>query len=188
MDVFSRFAVPVILIFSVLGSGCDGKPNSDRKPTDLSAGTSLDDSVITTKVKSALFADPEVKSFDIKVETRKGTVQLSGFVDSQTRIDRALDLARRVEGVKNVENHMTVRTGQSSLGNQIDDSVITSKIKSSFLADAEVKGLDILVVTNKGEVQLSGFADNSAQMERAIAVANKVEGVNRVINKMSVKK
>ena len=108
MDVFSRFSVPIILILSVLGGGCDGKPNSDRKPADLSVGTSVDDGVITTKVKSTLFADPEVKSFDIKVETRKGTVQLSGFVDSQTRIDRALDLARRVEGVKNVENHMTV--------------------------------------------------------------------------------
>ena len=63
-------------------------------------GTDIDDSTITTKVKSALLADADVKSFDIKVETRKGEVQLSGFVDNQAQIDRAIAVAKGVEGVK----------------------------------------------------------------------------------------
>lgn len=187
MDVFRRSLV-FVLAFAALLLGCDGKPGEAPKPSDASIGTAIDDSVITTKVKSALFADPDVKSFEIKVETRKGDVQLSGFVDRQIHVDRALDIARRVEGVKSVENHMTVKgAAPSSAGNVIDDSIITTKIKSSFLADDEIKGLDIAVVTHKGEVQLSGFA-SPAQIDRALQLARRVDGVTNVINKMSVKK
>lgn len=187
MDVFRRFLI-FIFVFASFLAGCDGKSGTGDKSSAVSVGTALDDSVITTKVKSALFADPEIKSVEIKVETRKGEVQLSGFVDNQAHVDRALDIARRVEGVKNVANHMTVKGATpSSAGNLIDDSVITTKIKSAFLADAEIKGLDISVVTHKGEVQLSGFA-TAMQIERAMQLAGRVEGVKNVINKMSVKK
>ncbi len=51
-------------------------------------GTEIDDTVVTTKVKSALLADAEIKSFDVKVETRKGAVQLSGFVDNQMSLKK----------------------------------------------------------------------------------------------------
>lgn len=187
MDVFRRFFI-YIFILSAFLAGCDGKSGTQDKSSAVSVGTALDDSVITTKVKSALIADPEVKSFEIKVDTRKGEVQLSGFVDNQSQVNRALDIARRVEGVKNVSNHMTLKDAvPSSTGNLIDDSIITTKIKSSFLADDQVKGLDISVVTHKGEVQLSGFA-NPAQIDRAVQLAGRVDGVKNVINKMSVKK
>ena len=187
--VFFQRSIIVILALSAFVAGCDKGPGEGQKNSAAAVGASIDDSVVTTKVKSALFADPDVKSFDIKVETRKGVVQLSGFVDSQTRVERALDIARRVEGVKSVENHMSVKgDAPSSAGNVLDDSVITRKIKSSFLADADVKGLDIGVVTHKGEVQLSGFAGSRAQIDRAMQIAGRVEGVKHVINKMSVKK
>jgi hyperosmotically inducible protein len=69
----------------------------------------VDDGVITTKVKSALLADPDVKSFDIAVVTRKGGVQLSGFVDSQAQIDQALAIAGKVDGVTTVGNEMSIK-------------------------------------------------------------------------------
>ena len=72
-------------------------------------GTEIDDSVITTQVKSALVSDPDVKSLDIQTETRKGEVQLSGFVDNEAQIERALAAARAVEGVKSVSNMMSVK-------------------------------------------------------------------------------
>jgi len=65
-------------------------------------GAKIDDSVITTKVKAALISDPIIKNFDIGVVTRDGEVQLSGFVEDQTQVDRAIEVAREVEGVKNV--------------------------------------------------------------------------------------
>jgi len=74
-----------------------------------STGEYVDDSVITTKVKSLLAADDFLKSFEISVETYKGTVQLSGFVDSQKAIDKAVEITRGVKGVKSVKNNLSVK-------------------------------------------------------------------------------
>ena len=73
------------------------------------AGEYVDDSVITTKVKSLLAADDFLKSFEISVETFKGIVQLSGFVDSQKAIDKAGEIASSVKGVKSVKNDLSVK-------------------------------------------------------------------------------
>jgi len=74
-----------------------------------STGEYVDDSVITTKVKSLLAADDFLKSFEISVETYKGAVQLSGFVDSQKAIDKAVEITRSVKGVKSVKNNLNVK-------------------------------------------------------------------------------
>lgn len=71
-----------------------------------SAGEYVDDAVITTKVKAAILDQPSLKSSEIKVETFKGTVHLRGFVASQSTIDRAGEIARRVHGVRSVKNEM----------------------------------------------------------------------------------
>jgi osmotically-inducible protein OsmY len=72
-------------------------------------GEYLDDSVVTTKVKAAILNDPELKVLQINVETFKGVVQLSGFVDSQGMMARAVEVTRGVGGVKSVKNDMRVR-------------------------------------------------------------------------------
>ena len=74
-----------------------------------SAGEYVDDSVITTKVKSLLAADDFLKSFQISVETYKGIVQLSGFVNSQQAVDKAVQIARSVKGVTSVRNDLIVK-------------------------------------------------------------------------------
>lgn len=164
------------------------KPEGPKPEAKTSVGTDIDDSTITTKVKSALLADADVKSSDIKVETRKGEVQLSGFVDSQNQMDRAVTIAKGVAGVKNVDNKMSLKTTSTTMGDKIDDGVITTKVKAALLGDSTVKSSDIGVVTRDGEVQLSGFVDNQSQIDRATEVAKGVEGVKKVINEMSVKK
>ncbi len=78
--------------------------------TQESAGEYTDDSVITTKVKAALLNEPGLKSFPISVTTFRGTVQLSGFVDNQTQIDKAVSVTRGVEGVKSVKVDLHVKT------------------------------------------------------------------------------
>ena len=72
-------------------------------------GEYVDDSVITTKVKTMLAADDFLKSFEISVETYKGIVQLSGFVDSQKAVDKAGEIASGVKGVKSVKNNLNVK-------------------------------------------------------------------------------
>jgi len=69
----------------------------------------VDDSVITTKVKSLLAADDFLKSFRISVKTYKGMVQLSGFVGSQKAVDTAVEIARSVKGVKSIKNDLIVK-------------------------------------------------------------------------------
>ena len=92
------------LLFAL--AGCAGTS------TQESTGEYIDDSVITTKVKSAFANDATVDAIHIKVTTFKGTVQLSGFAKSRQEIDRAVQLARAVEGVKAVKNDIQLRQAQ----------------------------------------------------------------------------
>lgn len=78
-------------------------------PTRESTGEYVDDSVITTKVKALLTADELLKAFQVGVETYRGTVQLSGFVNSQQAVDKAGEIARGVKGVKSVKNDLIVK-------------------------------------------------------------------------------
>ncbi|MES3022683.1 MAG: BON domain-containing protein [Pseudomonadota bacterium] len=83
-------------------------------PTATREGTGeyIDDTIITSKVKAALAADPDVKATEVNVETFKGNVQLSGFVSSDDHVQKAVDLTRKVEGVKSVKNDMRVKQAQ----------------------------------------------------------------------------
>jgi osmotically-inducible protein OsmY len=99
--VFIRYVLVLMLIATFVS--CAGTPKQE------STGEYVDDSVITTKVKSLLAADDFLKSFEISVETYKGTVQLSGFVGSQAAVDKAVQITRGVGGVKSVRNSLIVR-------------------------------------------------------------------------------
>jgi len=90
-----------MLFVSVLG--CAGTSQKE------STGEYIDDSYITTKVKASIVKDKELKSAEINVETFKGVVQLSGFVNSQSDIDRAVKIARSVKGVQTVKNDMRLK-------------------------------------------------------------------------------
>jgi hyperosmotically inducible protein len=172
-------------------AGCDRQVPSAETPASptTTVGTDIDDTVVTTKIKSALLNDSDIKAFDIKAETRKGMVQLSGFVNNQAQADRAMAVARAVEGVKGVENGMDLKEGKAAtVGNKVDDSIVTAKVKSTLLSDPGVKSADIGVVTRKGEVQLSGFVDNQAQIDLALKITRAVDGVQTVANEMSIKK
>jgi hyperosmotically inducible protein len=151
-------------------------------------GTDIDDAMLTTHVKAALLDNVDVKSFDLKVETRKGEVMLSGFVDNQTQIDNALAIARAVPGVVSVINSVNLKGAPTTLGTKIDDAVITTQVKAALIADDNIKGADISAVTRDGVVQLSGFVNNQGQVDRALEVAHSIEGVSRVSNELSLKK
>ena len=77
--------------------------------TRESAGEVVDDSVITSKVKAELIRDPDTKAHQINVETYRGIVQLSGFVDNAKARNRAVQIARETNGVKEVKNSLEIR-------------------------------------------------------------------------------
>jgi osmotically-inducible protein OsmY len=99
--VVIRFLVVVMMIAAFVAS--------TSTLVGSSAGEVVDDSVITTKIKAQLASDEFLKSFQISVETRKGIVELSGFVDSKKAKDKAGQIARGVEGVKSVKNALIVK-------------------------------------------------------------------------------
>lgn len=82
-------------------------------PDRVSTGQFIDDRVISTKVKAAFAEDPVVKALQVNVDTYNGNVQLSGFVQSPEEIRRAGELARRVEGVKSVQNDLRIRSAST---------------------------------------------------------------------------
>jgi hyperosmotically inducible protein len=187
--VLPLWGVCLLAAMATLGAGCSPAVDTSGAPApSTTVGAEIDDSVITGKIKSALLEDADVKSYVLKVETRKGEVMLSGFVDSPSQMDRAIAIAQAVAGVSKVDNSMTLKGAATTLGNKIDDGVITTKVRTALLADASIKSLDVAVVTRKGEVQLSGFVNNQGQIDHAMEVARGIEGVSSVGNEMSIKK
>lgn len=169
-------------------SGCNQAKDTTGTAEPTTIGNEIDDSVLTTRVRSALLADEYIRSIDIKVETRKGEVMLSGFADNQAQIDRGLFVSKNIVGVKAVVNKLVLKEGKQTVGNKIDDSIITGNVKAAMLKDPLMKSLEVSVVTRKGVVQLSGFVDSDLQLQHAMEVAKGVEGVTDVINSMGVKK
>jgi hyperosmotically inducible periplasmic protein len=175
-------------------AGCDrGADNNTAAGAGSTVGTQIDDSALTASVKTALMADDTVRSFDLNVETNNGVVQLSGNVISQAQIDQALQVARGVSGVREVENRMTIQPaaasagGSSTLGTAVDDTAITARVKSALLAESDVSGLAISVETSNGVVQLTGDVDNQAQIAKAEQIARAAEGTKSVQNQLKVK-
>jgi len=97
LKYFSALFMAIALLLSL---GCAS--TSTKEGT----GEYVDDSVITTKVKAAIFNEPTLKSAEINVETFKGVVQLSGFVKYQADMNKAVEITRGVKGVKSVKNDM----------------------------------------------------------------------------------
>ena len=97
------FGIVVLTIVLASAWGCGSTATREG------SGEYVDDSVITAKVKSAIFSDSTLKVNEINVETFKGVVQLSGFVRSQADIDKAVQVAGGVAGVKSVKNDMRVK-------------------------------------------------------------------------------
>lgn len=176
-------ASAVALMALLMGAGCGATR------TQKTAGETIDDSVVTGKVKTALTDDETTKARDIKVETYRGVVQLSGFVDTSAEKSRATDVARGVEGVKEVRNDIEVqtRTAERSAGEVVDDGVITVKVKAALIDNPATKARQINVDTRQGVVQLQGFVDTNDEKMAATDVARSVSGVQSVRNDLEIK-
>lgn len=104
MNPVSRLLYAVFVAVTLVSTvGCAATARQE------STGEYVDDSVITAKVKTAIFDEPSLKVAEINVETYKGTVQLSGFVASRSAADRAVSVARGVRGVTSVKDDMQLK-------------------------------------------------------------------------------
>src|SRR5262245_36556485 len=155
----------------------------------LTIACSQPDSVITAKIKASMAVDPTVKASEIEVATNDKVVTLTGNLNSQTEKDRALEIARKASGVANVVDMLSVRTSADSgnapepdrtLGEHVDDAVITAAVKTRLLEDPQVKGLKIDVDTREGVVFLTGNVRSQAESDRAVEDARGTHHVKDV--------
>jgi hyperosmotically inducible protein len=178
----------------------------------LTVACAQTDAGVTTNIKSKMAADDAVKAYQIDVDTSNGVVTLSGDVDSSLAKERAVQIARATDGVRDVVDNITV-TDTAPTGGLLDDrddadndrepdnaaergldrttatvgdAAITSAVKAKFLADTAVSGLKIDVDTSNGVVTLTGNVSSKAEAERAVTMARSTEGVSRVINNLRV--
>ena len=173
--------LPVLAATLLLIAGCA----SNRE--HQSVGDAVDDATITARVKTALAESPAVKAYQVDVETFGGVVQLNGFVDSTSAKNSATTVARNVSGVREVRNNLSITSGTETVGEAVDDTVITGKVKAALIADPLTKASQINVSTENGIVQLAGFVDSAAEKQQAGELARSVASVRGVRNELDVK-
>ncbi len=149
---------------------------------DMKEATS--DTWITSKAKIALYADGRVKGRDVSVETMNGEIFLRGKVESEEAKSAAAEVARGIDGVKNVKNDLQVVSASTRKAVTADDKVITRSVESRFSKDAELKKIDVR--TDAGVVVLSGQVASITAAARASETAHKVDGVKAVKNELRV--
>jgi hyperosmotically inducible protein len=180
--MMNKKVVSLIVVTALLGMAACSTTRTQRAP-----GEQVDDAALLTSVKSALASDPITDAGEINVDVNRGIVKLSGFVDSSKEQAQAVQVARSVKGVKEVQNDIAVQKKNESTGDAIDDSVLTAKVKTALITSPDTKAHQINVETKQGVVQMSGFVDSAAAKAAATTVAKSVTGVKGVKNELSVK-
>jgi hyperosmotically inducible protein len=146
------------------------------------------DAWVTTKVKTMLLFHRNVNSMT-NVNTKDGIVTLQGEAASQAQKDLTTEYVKDVEGVKGVNNVMTLtKTAKKTrtTGEKIDDASITSQVKMTLLYHRSTSALKTKVTTKNGVVTLSGKAANAAEKDLATKLVNDVNGVKVVKNRMTI--
>lgn len=163
---------------AVIGAGAAAGAAAayDRRST----GTFVDDEVIELKTLTAIQDDPELSAQGhISTTSYNNMVLISGEVPSEALRDRAGQIVKRVPKVRGVYNELKI-AAPSSLLTRSSDTVITGKVKTALLADPQVEGARVKVVTENGTVYLLGLVTH-AEADRATEVARRVSGVQRVV-------
>jgi hyperosmotically inducible periplasmic protein len=142
------------------------------------------DSGITSVIQASLQANDKVKAREVDVQTREGTVYLTGVVDTEEARHEAARVAWRTEGVEGVVNDLTV--GERTVGSWIDDVMISSKVKSKLIANTDIKAGDIDVGSSQGVVTLVGRVSSEKIKSEAESIARGTRGVKDVHNELLV--
>jgi hyperosmotically inducible protein len=182
MSTRNKLALLGVAAAVLLAAGCSATR------TQKSFGETVDDATVTAKVKSALIGDPATEARHINVDTRRGVVQLNGFVESADGRTQAVKVAKGVAGVTKVENNLRLQGEERSLDEVVDDGAITASVKAGLLTSKVTSGLAIKVETRDGRVELGGWVDSAAERAEAERIAAGVHGVRGVTNGLDIKK
>jgi hyperosmotically inducible protein len=142
------------------------------------------DSAISAKIDESLEASTAVKARQVNIQTREAVVYLTGIVDSEDARREAGRIAWRTAGVDGVVNDLTV--GERTVGDWVDDTLISSRLKAQLIADTDVRASDIDVSSSQGVVTLIGRVRTTAMKQDAERIARGINGVTGVNNELVV--
>ena len=186
---YSLFSFALIIALTLTGCGAavvGGAAYGGHKGAtdERSIGTLMDDSVISTTIKTKMISDEFVKARHIDVDVLNGVVYLIGVVESSYQRRMAADIARGVDGVRRVENQLLV--GKTTLGQVLDDTVLTSKIRTELLKDPDIRSTNIDVDTNNNIITLTGIVKSQKEKEKTLYIVQKVAGNRQVVDNLTV--
>ena len=171
-------------------AGIPGVKNVDNKlGIKGESPTANSDAWLRNKVKATLLFHRSVNGLKIEVNVKDGIVNLRGGAESLAQKELAAEYARDVEGVKGVNNEMTlIETAKKTqtVGQKIDDASITAQVKLSLLYHRSTSAINTKVETNNGDVTLYGKAGSAAEKNLVTKFASDVNGVNSVYNRMVI--
>jgi hyperosmotically inducible protein len=148
------------------------------------------DGWVGLKVKTALLFHRHVRATKTDVNVKDGIVTLSGEASSQAQKELTTEYAKDVEGVKEVNNQMTVAKNtdktEQSTGEKIDDASITAQVKLSLLSHRSTSAIKTKVETTDGVVTLTGISKNAAEKALVTKLVSDVNGVSSVVNNMTI--
>lgn len=142
------------------------------------------DSAISSKIDESLENSTDVKARQVNIQTHEGVVYLTGVVDSEDARREAGRIAWRTAGVDGVVNDLTV--GERTVGDWVDDTLISSHLKAKLIADTDVRASDIDVSSSQGVVTLIGRVRTTAMKQDAERIARGIKGVTDVHNELVV--
>ncbi len=167
----------------------------------MTTACSQSDAGITTAVKTKFAADDTVKAYRIDVDTKDKVVTLKGDVETAAARERAVEIAKATEGVRDVVDAMVLapatapttgvademKEAARDTGTAMTDASITAAVKSKMLADSTVSGLKIDVDTTNGVVSLIGNVGSASERRRALEIARETDGVKSVKDELKIK-
>jgi len=155
------------------------------RSTAQSAKGQVNDSWITAKTKIALYADDRVKGSQVNVTTNRGVVVLQGKVDSTEAKSSAAEIARGIDGVKEVKNDLQVVPRSEQKAVKASDKELTKSVKERLKRDPQLKNAKIDAQVDAGVVTLTGDAPSITASARASELAREVPGVRSVKNELA---
>ncbi len=174
-------------------AGLPGVTRVDNQlETKAEAASDNSDAWIASKVKMALLFHRNVSGIKTTVDVKDGTVTLKGEAASKAQKDLAGEYAKDIEGVKTVNNEMTVSSApdkpEQTSGEKIDDASITAQVKTALLTHRSTSAIKTKVETQDGTVTLTGVAKNAAEKSLVTKLVSDIQGVENVNNEMTVGK
>mgnify|MGYP001812395242 FL=1 len=149
---------------------------------DKTTGEMVDDAAIQASAKAKIMSDNFFGGMGMNLETRKGVVQLGGWVDDPAKAEAAAQAVAEVEGVVKVDNQLHAKPGDRSMGQSVDDGITTTRVKAAIGEVSLGDGMKINIDTYAGHVLLTGFVDELADKTQAGELAAADKNTKKVIN------